>query len=179
MSTDPYGQGRWGTGSRPLETGPAQSAWDQGAQDRRNEEFRRQQQMRDDMYRRQKEQQLQREEEYRRNRLNSPTAPGDAARGGDDGDAFEGLILIAAIGGFTYLTVFIWNAFVGQFNPTNGVLSAVVQHGAWAVGAAGVVTGVLLQDILTRLVKIILLLAVLFLGSAVAVGIYQGITGAG
>jgi len=176
--SDQYGQGRWGTGSRPLETGPAQSAYDMGVQDRRNEELRREQQLRDVSLRRQREEQKRREEEYRRNPAGAAPKLVGTTNSEDDLE-FDDYILLAAIGGFTYLMVYFWNSIAAQFSPTNAILSAIVNHGVWAVGASGIFLGWKFQNILLRFAKFILLLAVLFFGSAIAYGIYKGVTGAG
>ena len=173
-----YGNGRWGTGSRPLMPGPAQSAYDQGANDRRWEEYRQQQQNRDEMYKRQRERQQKHEEEVRRNREGAYRT-GTPTSVSDDDDSFESFLFFAGIGGFTFILVSLWNAFVGQFHPTQPILAAIVKHGVWAVGVGGIVGGILLHEWLMKIVKLILILAALFFGSAIAYGIYQGVTGAG
>ena len=176
--TDQYGSGRWGTGDRPLGTGPAQSAWDKGAQDRRFEEQRKRSEELDRHYKKQSEDQRRREEEYRRNGARAaPPAAGTPSS--DDDLDFEDYLLLAAVGGLTFLLVSFWNSVIGQFHPTNVILSAIVNHGAWAVGATGLFLGWRFQGILLRFAKIILWIALLFFGSAIAFGLYKGITGAG
>ena len=167
-----YGDGRWGTGYRPLQTGPEQSAWDAGAAERRHQENmqRQRERHRDEDHRRMLEEQKRRRENLASTRTTSTPAPPDK----NPGEAFNGLMMLTGIGGFTFLLVFVWNSIAAQFTATNGFTGAILNYGAWIVGAVGVGVGFRFAQTFMRLAKIILALAALFIAAGVAYGIYQG-----
>ncbi len=181
---DQYGNGRWGTGARPVGTGPAQSAWDQGAAARRAEQLRREQQSRDEMYRRMRVDQQKREVDSRRARGEDTQAgervrpTSNAVSAGTEGEG-GGLITLAAIGGFTFLLVTIWNILLGTLPAFSGAVGTALKFSPWVVGVAGIAIGIRIQKTLEHIASWILVAAVLFFGSAIAYGLYKGFTSAG
>lgn len=182
--TDWYGKGRWGTGSRPLQTGPEQSAYDVGAQQRRFEEERRQREQREhyDRQRKQQEEQRRKDRESAKQWANrSNDASNDQQSSGpsvasDDDLEFDDWMLLVAIGGFTFLLIKLWGLATASLAPSNAILAAIVDHGVWGVALLGIGLGIRLQQILLPIAKIALILVVLFFGSAIVFGIYEGIT---
>ena len=183
---DQYGNGRWGTGSRPVGTGPAQSAWDQGHQARRNaeEQQRRMRQQQDEAHRRNLENQRKQEEERRRNQSAShqsttstaPLASSATPVDGDDGSTGNGLLLLAGIGGFVFLLVAVWNILLGTFPTVGGPIGTALKFSPWIVGIAGIAIGIRIQEFLMQIAAWLILAAVLFFGAAIIVGLYQGMT---
>lgn len=174
---DWYGKGRWGTGDRPLQSGPEQSAYDSGAQQRRFEEERRQREQRDQQERARKQQEEWRRKDREMAQHRSDRSPATSDGAQDDDIDFDGWMLLAGIAGLTFLLIKLWGFATASLSPTNSILAAIVDHGVWGVGLLGIGLGIRFQAFVTASAKIILALAVLFFGSAIAFGIYRGITG--
>jgi len=179
--TDWHGKGRWGTGSRPLQPGPEQSAYDLGAQQRRFEEERRAREQREhyDRQRKQQEEQRRRDEEFRKQWADRPDAkaPTPSHSSDDDDLDFDDWLLLGAIGGLTFLLIKLWGMATASLSPSNDILAAIVDHGVWGVGLLGIGLGIRFQERLLPIAKVIFVLLALFFGSAIAVGIYRGVTG--
>ena len=175
--TDWYGKGRWGTGDRPMQTGPEQSAYDSGAQQWRFEEERRLREQREHQERaRKKQEEWRRKDRERAQQFTNRTSSTPSDQQEDDID-FDGWMLLAGIAGLTFLLVQLWGFATASLSPTNAILAAIVDHGVWGVGLLGIGLGVRFHRIIVPIAKIILGLAVLFFGSAIAVGIYRAMTG--
>lgn len=181
-----YGNGRWGTGSRPMMPGPEQSSYDQGVQDRRFEEERKQREQREHFNKLQREQKKRQEDDRRRaqartSRPRQQTPPEEQDSGPvlyrDDSVDFEGLLMLGATAGLTFILIKLWGMATGSWAPTQPVLAVIADHGVWGVGAIGIGLGIRFQEQLLPIAKIILLGVVLFFGSAIVVGIYRGIAG--
>ncbi len=174
--SDAYGKGYYGTGSRPLTPGADQSAYDIGARHRQDEQFRRQQEQWRRMHEDQRRQQEKREADLRRN-CSTDGAASRPAHLNDDGISFEGLLLFASLGGFTFIIVAIWNFLIGLAPSFGGLLATAIKFSPWVVGLVAIGVGIRIQKMLMKITAILLILALLFLGSAFAYGVYQGITG--
>ena len=187
MASD-YDNGRWATGSRPLTPGKAQSDYDAGAQDRRFDEERRMREQRDYYDRQQKEQRERQEKERRKNAERYSNKPQQKASEQDnqprlhrtDDPTFDDIMILAATAGVVFLMVRLWGMATGSLNPSNAILAGIVDYGAWGVGLAGIGLSIRFQETLLPIAKVVLAIAVvaavLFFGSAIVVGVYQGIT---
>ena len=175
--TDWYGKGRWGTGDRPMQSGPEQSAYDSGAQQRRFEEERRRRQDREQQERARKQQDEWRRKDRERAQQMTDRTPSTQSDHRDDDIDFDGWMLLAGIAGLTFLLVQLWGFATASLSPTNEILAAIIDHGVWGVGLLGIGLGVRFHEIIVPIAKIILGVAVLFFGSAIAVGIYRGMAG--
>ncbi|MCR9080120.1 MAG: hypothetical protein NXH78_13570 [Hyphomonadaceae bacterium] len=178
--TDWYGKGRWGTGDRPLSSGPEQSAYDSGAQQRRFEEERRRREDREQAERARKQQ-----EEWRRKdregaeRLTSRSGETSSNHDNDEDEDWDldGILILASIGTLTFFLIKLWGMATAGLAPSNDILAAIVNHGAWGVGLIGIGLGIRFQELLLPIAKIAAVALILFFGSAIVVGIYRGISG--
>lgn len=179
--TDWHGKGRWGTGDRPLTSGPEQSAYDAGAQQRRFEEERRLREQRDQQERARKQQ-----EEWRRKdrelaqsygQGSETRAPTETRYDPEDEIDFDALLKLGATVALTYFLIKLWGMATGSLAPSNDILAAIVEHGVWGVALLGIGLGIRFQERLLPIAKVGFVLLVLFFGSAIVVGIYRGLTG--
>ncbi len=179
--TDWHGKGRWGTGDRPLTSGPEQSAYDAGAQQRRFEEERRLRQQREDQERARKQQEEWRRKDRERAQSygqgSEPRAPTETRYDPEDDFDFDALLKLGATAGLTYVLIKLWGMATGSLAPSNDILAAIVEHGVWGVALLGIGLGIRFQERLLPIAKVGFVLLVLFFGSAIVVGIYRGLTG--
>lgn len=179
--TDWYGKGKWGAGDRPLSSGPDQSAYDAGAQQRRFDEERRRREEREQAERARKKQ-----EEWRRkdregverwaNHPNRGSETSSDLSTNDDWD-LDGILILAAIGALTFFLIKLCGMATAGLAPNNDMLAAIVDHGAWGVGLIGIGLGYRFHEILLPIAKVVAVVLILFFGSAIIVGIYRGISG--
>jgi len=179
--TDWYGKGRWGTGDRPTSPGPDQSAYDVGAQQRRFEEQRRMREQREHQEKARKQQEEWRRKDRERAEqmtqgLKTRSTKEESFDPDDDID-FDSWLMLAATGALTYFLIRIWGWATASLEPSNDILAAIVDHGVWGVGLIGIGLGIRFQERLLPIAKVILVLLVLFFGSAIIVGTYRGLTG--
>ena len=183
--TDWHAKGRYGTGDRPLSTGPEQSAYDAGAQQRRFEEERRLREQRDHFERQRQDQQKRQREDRDRGaqmarRSEQQDTRGDAPMRVTDPDDeldFDAILKLIATICLTFILVRLWGMSTASLAPTSPILSAIVDHGVWGVGLIGVGLGIRFQETLLPIAKILVVLAILFFGSALIVGTYRGLSG--
>ncbi|MEX6631964.1 hypothetical protein [Hyphococcus lacteus] len=171
MTNDQYSQGRWGTGTRPVGTGPAQSAWDQGAAARRQQQETQRQQAQQ-----QSRHAQQQRDEYNKNY--GPNTPNGASLpASEDSEAAGGIMLIASIGAFVFLCVAVWNFVLMAFPSTGGIIGTALDFSPWAVGVVALGVGIRIQEILTTIAMWVLAAMLLFFGAAIVHGIFFASTG--
>lgn len=175
--SDQYGKGYWGTGQRPTMYGADQAAYDIGAQRRRDEEYRRQQ----ERQQRANDAQRAQEEQWRRQQTGqfdattarpgkySEPTPEEAAK------TREAALFVVSIGAFIFVLVSVWNALVAPLHPTNQVLAAIVQHGAWGVGVGGFLIGRQIYQLLSKIILVLIGILLLIVAIAFAGGIVSGV----
>lgn len=179
--TDWYGKGRWGSGDRPLFPGPDQSAYDIGAQPRRFEEERRMREQREHQEKARKQQEewrrIDRERAQQMTQRSGTSSGNEESFDPDDDIDFDTWLMFAATGALTYFLIRIWGWATASLAPSNDILAAIVDHGVWGVALVGIGLGIRFQERLLPIAKVVLVLLVLFFGSAILVGIYRGVTG--
>lgn len=166
MTNDQYGNGRWGTGTRPVGTGPAQSAWDQGAAARRQQQETQRQQA----------QQQSRHAQQQRDEYNKNYGPNaqqsSSTPASEDSEATGGLILIASIGAFVFLCITVWNFILLAFPTSGGFIGTALDFSPWVIGVVALGVGIRIQEILTTIAMWVLAAMLLFFGAAIVHGIF-------
>lgn len=175
--SDQYNKGYTGTGARPTQYGTDQAAYDIGAQRRQSEQFMRQQERQQQMYDSQRRQQEQWRNQqggqdgatiHRPGTYTAPT-PEEAA------ETREAIAFVVGIGAFIFVLVSGWNALVGQLNPANPILAAIVQHGAWGVGIGGFLIGRQIHQLLGKIVAILVGVFLLIVAIGFGLGVIDGV----